>query len=401
MRHLIITITILLVSAIDAYSQSCYNDNRNDGIRFKQNGNYAKAIRCFRVAKSCPDKPRKNDLDAQIASCQRAMSPKPKPQAPKEVKEKPKPTRLAVDGEIDDIDLEATHSGGHKVFKVETPSGKYEVDSDLKWCTVSDKNNSSFRLNVATNNRPRPRTGQVAVVSGTEKVDIFVSQDPFVPEWAPSGTDVNPTGTAAEMPTLIQRLKDGKSYRLAALTSNRRGAVINSDCSFFCTSEVPVPLKDKLNQIQQHGDRLNSIAITGSGYYCITWDKNSWFGKVTDDMKRIIREFASQGDELLNVSISDDGNFTILTDKHVYASRQQDLELIKEAEYKYGDSKCISISTKGICVICEYGICYNNIPMQLANHLKTSKNHPDFLTFTDSGTYFMSNEKGWFEYNIR
>ena len=131
MRHWIITITILLISSIDAYSQSCYNDNRNDGIRFKQKGDYAKAIRCFRVAKSCPDKPRKNDLDAQIASCQRAMTPKPKPQPPKEVKEKPKPTRLAVDGEIDDIDLEATHSGGHKVFKVETPSGKYEVDSDL------------------------------------------------------------------------------------------------------------------------------------------------------------------------------------------------------------------------------------------------------------------------------
>ena len=228
MRHWIITITILLISSIDAYSQSCYNDNRNDGIRFKQKGDYAKAIRCFRVAKSCPDKPRKNDLDAQIASCQRAMTPKPKPQP-----SKPKPTRLAVDGEIDDIDLEATHSGGHKVFKVVTPSGKYEVDSDLKWCTVSDKNNSSFRLNVATNSRPRPRTGQVAVVSGTEKVEIFVSQDPFIPKWAPLGTDVNPTGTAAEMPTLIQRLKDGKSYRLAALTSNRRGAVINSDCSFF------------------------------------------------------------------------------------------------------------------------------------------------------------------------
>ena len=401
MRHRIISILFLLVSAINAYSQSCYNDNRNDGLRFKQKGEYAKAIRCFRVAKSCPDKPRKNDLDAQIASCQKAMKPKPKPQPPKPGNEKPRPTRLSVDGEIDDIDLEATYSGGHKVFKVETPSGKYEVDSELKWCTVSDKSDSSFRLNVSTNSRPRPRTGQVAVVSGTEKVDIFVSQDPLIPVWAPTGTEVNPTGTAAEMPTLIQRLKDGKPYRLAALTRNRKGAVINNHCTYFCTDEVPVPLKDKLNQIQQHGDRLNSIAITGSGYYCITWDKNSWFGNVTDDMKRIIREYSAQGDELLNISISDDGNFTILTDKHVYASRQNDLELIKAAENKYRDSPCITISTKGICIICEYGICYYNIPAQLAKHLKTSKNHPDFITYTDSGTYFMSNEDGWYEYNIR
>ena len=74
---------------------------------------------------------------------------------------------------------------------------------------------------------------------------------------------------------------------------------------------------------------------------------------------------------------------------------------LKEAENKYGDSKCITISTKGICIICEYGICYYNIPAQLAKHLKTSKNHPDFITYTDSGTYFMSNEDGWYEYNIR
>ena len=41
-----------------------------------------------------------------------------------------------------------------------------------------------------------------------------------------------------------------------------------------------------------------------------------------------------------------------------------------------------------------------NIP-GATNNPEHAKRHPDFVTFTDSGTYFMSNEKGWFEYNIR
>lgn len=402
-KRIIMSIVALLFGVV-ASAQSCYNDNRNDGLKFKQRGDFQKAIRCFKVAKSCPDKPRKNDLDAQIASCRKSMTStsKPKPVAVKPaVKAKMEVTHLAIDGNTDDIDLEATAEGGYKVFDVDSPSGGYDIYTDVDWCHVTQKNSKMFRVEVSANSVPRARAGKLLLKSGKEVIGVFVTQDPAIPAWNPNGSTLKPTGTAAEMPDFVSTLKTKGNYRLAGITSNRRGILVSDNCQYFCTQEVPQPLSDKMKQIQQHGDRLNSITITGSGYYCITWDKNSWFGKVTDAMRNKIRDFVTKGDELLNVSIADDGNFTILTDRHVYASRQSDLNLIKKAETMYGDSKCITITTKGICVVCEYGILYSNVPVQLANRLKEIGKHPDFVTYTDSGTYFMSDDNGWYDYSIR
>lgn len=409
--RMLLTLTFGLLAVSGASAQSCYKDNRGDGLKFKQRGDYVRAVRCFRVALSCPDKPRNNDLNSLILSCQKAMAAAKKNSTSSQ-KTSSKPTqnqiqkpkvanRFTVDGNTDDLDLDAKAGGGWKTFKVESPNGTFKVESSIDWCVVSSKNANSFRIDVSENSNPRARVGQLIVTSGNESITLFVSQEPNIPEWNPSGTVITPTGTAAEMPLLIGKLKSGLKCRVASITSNRRGIVVSDNCQFFCTDEVPQPLKDKLLQIQQHGDRLNSVSITGSGYYCITWDKNSWFGKVTDAMKNKIREFVAKDDELLNVSISDDGNFTILTDKHVYASRQSDLDFIIKAEKTYGDSKCITISTRGICVVCEYGIAYNNVPVQLGNRLKAISQHPDYVTFTDSGTYFMSDDKGWFDYDIR
>lgn len=408
---ILLTLALELSIVSVASAQSCYTDNRGDGMKFKQRGDYVKAMRCFRVAQSCPDKPRNNDLNALIASCQKAMaaakknstaSQKTSSKSTQGQVQSPKVSnRFTVDGNTDNLDLEAKAGGGWKTFKVESPNGAFKVESSIEWCVVSSKNTNSFRIDVNENTSPHARAGQLVVASGNETITLFVSQAPHIPEWNPSGTVLTPTGTAAEMPSLIGKLKAGSKYRVASLTSNRRGIVVSDNCRFFCTDEVPQPLKDKLLQIQQHGDRLNSISMTGSGYYCITWDKNSWFGKITEAMKNKIREFVAKGDELLNVSISDDGNFTILTDKHVYASRQSDLDFIINAEKTYGDSKCITISTKGICVVCEYGIVYNNVPVQLGNRLKSISQHPDYVTFTDSGTYFMSDDEGWYDYDIR
>ena len=49
----------------------CYENNRSRGITAMNNKEYDKAIGLFTTAKSCPDKPSSNDLDAKIKECKR------------------------------------------------------------------------------------------------------------------------------------------------------------------------------------------------------------------------------------------------------------------------------------------------------------------------------------------
>lgn len=64
----------LLLVAVNMAGQrmpikGCYNDNREKGISFYKKKQYDKAISYFELAKDCPDKPSKNDLDTQIRMC--------------------------------------------------------------------------------------------------------------------------------------------------------------------------------------------------------------------------------------------------------------------------------------------------------------------------------------------
>lgn len=50
------------------------------------------------------------------------------------------------------------------------------------------------------------------------------------------------------------------------------------------------------------------------------------------------------------------------------------------------------VTNKGICVVCQRGIYYYNIPSNLETELKSLEYRPDHVTFTDSGTYLITTE---------
>ena len=51
-------------------------------------------------------------------------------------------------------------------------------------------------------------------------------------------------------------------------------------------------------------------------------------------------------------------------------------------------------------VICQNGIFYSNIPTNLEVKLKSISFKPDKITFTDSGTYLITNENEAYSYNM-
>lgn len=397
--------------AMVSFAQSCYNDNRSDGLKFMNAKQYDKAIRCFNAAKGCPDKPANNDLNQLIAKCNNlkkqgtsgnnaspasgsggANSTTPPP---------PAPVPLSVDGgNKASRSISVSAEGLSKAFKVKSPA-KYTVTSDKEWCTITEQTATGFKGNISANVKPQPRTATITVTCGKETITITMKQDAKIPDWAPNGTVRKVSSPAAEMPAMLSHMRSKSSCRLAGLTSNRRGVTVNGDCDIFYTSAIPEMFKTILNNIQKSKSHIDAIAMTGSDYYCVVWDGRKWDGKVPVAMKEKLNGYINNNEEILSMSISDDGNFVILTNKHVYASRKSDRDFIMSAEDKYGQARSISITTYGICVRCEYNIVYMNVPDNLATVLRSSHIKPEKIVYTDAGTYILIDNDGKCEFNIR
>ena len=109
-------------------------------------------------------------------------------------------------------------------------------------------------------------------------------------------------------------------------------------------------------------------------------------------MKNKLNEFNGNAEKIMSVSISENGNFAIVTDKHFYASNSLDNSNMKKAKSLYGFIKDVCVTNQGICVVCERGIYYYNIPTKLAEALEQCNFRPDHVVFTDSGTYLITSE---------
>lgn len=390
---------MMIVLSVEA--QSCYKDNRGDGIKFMQSKQYDKAIRCFVAAKGCPDKPKINDLNELITKCNRLkLSAKDTGKKPNNSVPSPPEIPFSVNGNREDFDINISATGGTQIFNVKGAS-KFTVTDNTEWCQVSSQSNTEFSLRVAANAKPRARKAVLSVNKDHESIHITANQEANIPEWAPTGSTRKVSSPAAEMPSMLSNLSKNTSCRLGGLSCNRKGIIVREKNNVFMTDDVSETFKTILRNVQNNKHKINAIALTGSDYYCVVWDDNKWDGKVTVNMKDKLNGYIKNGEKILDLSICDDGNFVILTDKHVYASRKSDMDFIIDSEDKYGQSKSFCITTYGICVVCEYCIVYRNIPENVASAIKSTHMRPDKVVYTDAGTYIFSTTGGKCEYYIR
>ena len=84
---------------------------------------------------------------------------------------------------------------------------------------------------------------------------------------------------------------------------------------------------------------------------------------------------------------------------HYYAEVMPQTNLNK-ANDKYGHIKYACVTNRALVVICQNGIFYSNIPTNLEVKLKSISFKPDKITFTDSGTYLITNENESYTYHM-
>lgn len=377
---------------------------------------YDKAMQYFFAAKRCPDKPKNNDIDKLISRCvekKKAAEKAEKEQAarvehsrtppaaePVKPREPEPPRPLSVNNQIRDFDAMVPPTNFVATYKVAAP-GQYTVSADEEWCIIKEQTSGDFKAEFLANPKPRPRKATIEVVCNNEHVTISVEQEANIPAWSAKGVTRSISSPAAETPVLLNYLRSQPKCRVGALTTNRRGVIINGNSNAVYSEETPEAFKSLLSELQSRDVFIDAIALTGSDYYCVVWNGNKWEGKVPEAMMEKLNNYISNGAKILDISISDDGNFTILTDSNVYASRKNDMDLIIDAEDELGMSKNIHITPYGICIVCEYGIVYRNIPANLAEALDNLPFHPEQVIYTDGGTYIISSAAGDCEYNIR
>lgn len=303
---------------------------------------------------------------------------------------------LKVDGSTSDKTKYFGESGGREYYSVSTSASNYETWGVPSWCSVENKTSTGFTLVCNRNTSSSPRNDYMKVKAAGQEIRINIKQEGSTNTWGISGTSRSYVDNATGLTYITSQIKEKGECRLGAITENGKGIVIygNNGATW---SSVPNNLSEKVKEIK---GKISSITMTYSGYYCITYDRNAWFGIVPENMKAKLNQFNNNREEIRSISISENGSFAIVTDEHFIASNTSDHSNMKKAYELYGSIKDVCVTNKGICVVCQNGIYYSNIPSNLEEKLKNLDYHPDHVTYTDSGTFLITTESGRYSYHM-
>lgn len=144
--------------------------------------------------------------------------------------------------------------------------------------------------------------------------------------------------------------------------------------------------------------RLLHFTFNSRGMYCAIYGwfgGSKWVGEVPPSMRNRLDEYFSGEEEIISVSIAENGDWAIITEKK-YSGVSRAVEAVKKAGKLYGDQKSIALTDQGVVVCCENGVYYQNIPNEVIEGIDQWLRNgriPARISFTDSGAYFISNDK--------
>lgn len=296
---------------------------------------------------------------------------------------------------VSDDELYFESGGGTQTIIVGT-SGSWWISTDAdSWGHLTQDGNQ-LEVRIDENTSHEERTDFFIITAGDKEQRVNITQAGAPIVWEVSGTSRDYTDNAKALDYIVSQIEENEKCRLGAITENGEGVVIYENNGAFMMS-LPTNFSDKIKSINE---RISSVALTHSGYYCVVYERNAWYGYVPDQMKTKLNEFNANAEEILAVSISENGDFAIVTDEHFFASNSSDHSNMTTAMEKYGKIKDVCITNLGICVVCQNGIYYDNIPSNVEAKLKGLTFHPDHVSYTDSGTFLITDESQTYAFRL-
>ena len=281
-------------------------------------------------------------------------------------------------------------SGGSQTITVNSSSPWKIGISTYSWGHLTTAGNS-VTVSLDANVSAESRTDYFTVVSGNKSLKINIRQEGK--NYKMYGTSRSFIDNATGLTYLTKKLKETNSCQHGAITE-RIGIYIKGDYGYCYTAGMNTNFIEKIKELNQKEIKITSVAITNSGYYCLIYGNNGWFGSVPAAMSARLNEFNANRETIYSISISENGDFAIVTNEHFYASNSTDYDNMIKAKDMFGQLKDVCITNKGITVVCQNGIYYHNIPTSVEERLKTCTERPDHIRFTDSGTFLISYENG-------
>jgi len=267
------------------------------------------------------------------------------------------------------------------------------------WGHLKQEGNT-LTLSVDANYTGNQRTDYFVLSAGgiEKRINITQSQTFAKNGLSMSGTTRAYLDNAKALDYLSTSIQGWKKCRLGAITESGAGIVVYGSNGYATKGNLNGNLVAKIKELNNQKETFKSIAITNSGYYCVVYGRNGWYGYMPERLKTILNQYNSNKEDIYCVSIAENGDFIVISDKHYFASNTTDMSYLKKACDKYGLVKYASVTNRGLIVVCEKGILYNNIPTNLEVKLKSINFQPDKVVFTDSGTYLITNESESFCY---
>ena len=294
-----------------------------------------------------------------------------------------------------------TSDGGQESITIST-NNTWNISSNTNsWGHLKQVGNT-LTLSVDANYTGNQRTDYFVLSAGgvNKRINITQSQTHANNGVSMSGSTRAYTDNATGLSYLTTCIKDWGKCRLGAFTESGAGVVVYGGNGYATTGNLNSSFAAKLKELNGNKETFKSVTATSSGYYCIVYGRNGWFGSVPDDMKLKLHQFNNDREDIYSVSIAENGDFVIITDKHIYASNSTDKLNLNKASEKYGHIKYACVTNRALVLICQNGIFYSNIPTILEVKLKSISFKPDKITFTDSGTFLITNEDESYSYNM-
>lgn len=291
--------------------------------------------------------------------------------------------------------------GGQESITIST-NNTWKISTNTNsWGHLKQEGNT-LTLSVDANYTGNQRTDYFVLSAGgvEKRINITQSQTYAKNGVSMSGSTRAYTDNATGLSYLTTCIKGWEKCRLGALTESGAGVAVYGGNGYATTGNLNSSFVAKIKELNGNKETFKSVTATSSGYYCIVYARNGWYGSVPEDMKLKLNQFNNDREDIYCVSIAENGDFVIITDKHIYASNSTDKSNLNKASDKYGHIKYACVTNRALVVICQNGIFYSNIPTNLEVKLKSISFKPDKITFTDSGTYLITNENEAYSYNM-
>lgn len=336
------------------------------------------------------------DRTRQVTSPQKKTQARPAPRTSTPTRRKPVQRKVVTPAPrsyftISSQTADFGAEGGTRTFTISSSAPwSIHIGTD-SWGHLMREGNT-LTLTVDANEGTTSRSDYFTIESGGYRKRVDISQEGCVVAWSVGGSSRDYQDNAKALNYLTTHVEETKRCRLGAITENGQGVVIVGNNGYAYVS-IPEGLKNKILEINSNKQKISSIALTNSGYYCIVYERNGWYGVVPEQMKNMLNQYNGNTEEITSVSISEDGNFAIVTDQHCYASHSSDKTSIEKAMSLYGHVKYVCVTNLGICIVCNNGIYYNNVPKKLEEKLQGLSFHPSRVVYTDSGTFLITSEE--------